>query len=153
MRGVAILCVAAGALALSATTPAAAQTDRDCADFSSQEKAQRYFDSQGGSPTNNVDRLDADNDGIPCEDLPSAGGAQAQGTPAPTAAPTAAPDATPRALTQTGIDAGDLGITGSATLAAGLGLTLASWRLAPRRRRAPTPSVYSVIPTFAARRR
>lgn len=41
-----------------------------CADFASQSEAQNYFDSRGGSSTNNVDTLDEDNDGIPCEHLP-----------------------------------------------------------------------------------
>ena len=44
-------------------------TDRDCADFQTQAEAQEYFDSQGGSPTNNVDNLDEDADGVPCENL------------------------------------------------------------------------------------
>ena len=44
--------------------------DKDCSDFATQEKAQVYFESKGGSPTNNVDRLDADHDGIACESLP-----------------------------------------------------------------------------------
>jgi len=41
--------------------------DKDCADFVTQEQAQAYFESLGGSPRNNVDRLDNDHDGIPCE--------------------------------------------------------------------------------------
>lgn len=40
--------------------------DLDCNDFSSQSEAQRHFDSQRGDP----DRLDRDNDGVPCETLP-----------------------------------------------------------------------------------
>jgi peptidoglycan hydrolase-like protein with peptidoglycan-binding domain len=42
--------------------------DRDCADFISQAEAQAYFEAQGGSPSNNVDRLDRDGDGIACEE-------------------------------------------------------------------------------------
>jgi len=42
--------------------------DYDCPDFATQTEAQDYFDSQGGSPSNNVDRLDRDRDGIACED-------------------------------------------------------------------------------------
>lgn len=57
----------------------AAQTDRDCADFSTQGEAQDYFDRNGGSPTNNVDNLDADGDGIACENLPSGDGAPVGG--------------------------------------------------------------------------
>lgn len=44
--------------------------DKDCSDFAKQEEAQVYFESKGGSPSNNVDRLDADHDGIACESLP-----------------------------------------------------------------------------------
>jgi len=44
--------------------------DYDCSDFSTQAEAQAYFESQGGSPTNNVDGLDANGDGIACESLP-----------------------------------------------------------------------------------
>lgn len=42
-------------------------SDRDCSDFASQEEAQEYFVSRGGSPTNNADLLDVDGDGIACE--------------------------------------------------------------------------------------
>lgn len=41
--------------------------DKDCADFGSHQEAQDYFESQGGSPSNNVDRLDRDGDGLACE--------------------------------------------------------------------------------------
>lgn len=41
--------------------------DYDCKDFDSHQKAQDYFVSQGGSPSNNVDRLDRDGDGLACE--------------------------------------------------------------------------------------
>ena len=45
--------------------------DKDCSDFRTQAAAQAYFDARGGSPTNNVDRLDgADHDGRVCETLP-----------------------------------------------------------------------------------
>lgn len=44
--------------------------DKDCSDFATQEEAQAYFKSKGGSPTNNVDKLDSDQDGIACESLP-----------------------------------------------------------------------------------
>lgn len=44
--------------------------DRDCSDFPNQPAAQAYFDQNGGSPTNNFDGLDADHDGIACENLP-----------------------------------------------------------------------------------
>ncbi|MFL5827319.1 MAG: thermonuclease family protein [Thermoleophilaceae bacterium] len=44
--------------------------DRDCSDFHTQAGAQRYFDSKGGRPGNNVDNLDANGDGRVCESLP-----------------------------------------------------------------------------------
>lgn len=43
--------------------------DKDCKDFSTHAEAQAYFDSQGGSSSNNVDGLDADHDGLACESL------------------------------------------------------------------------------------
>lgn len=44
--------------------------DKDCSDFSTQHEAQEYFESKGGSPTNNVDKLDgSDHDGKVCETL------------------------------------------------------------------------------------
>lgn len=41
----------------------------DCADFATQDAAQRYFDSLGGSPSNNVDDLDGNRNGKACEDI------------------------------------------------------------------------------------
>jgi hypothetical protein len=43
--------------------------DRDCADFATQEEAQQYFESIGGSSTNNADRLDENHNGVACESL------------------------------------------------------------------------------------
>lgn len=53
------------------SSPSAAPLqDKDCKDFATQEEAQAYFDENGGSATNNVDRLDGnDHDGIVCESL------------------------------------------------------------------------------------
>jgi hypothetical protein len=48
----------------SPTTVAAPAVDRDCPDFATQADAQVAFDSAPGDP----ERLDADNDGIACED-------------------------------------------------------------------------------------
>jgi Excalibur calcium-binding domain len=42
--------------------------DKDCADFNSWRAAQHYFKKHGG-PRHDPDRLDADHDGIACEDL------------------------------------------------------------------------------------
>jgi hypothetical protein len=53
--------------------PAAAsarRVDKDCADFSSQKAAQIYYLKHGG-PRYDPDRLDADHDGIACEDNPA----------------------------------------------------------------------------------
>jgi hypothetical protein len=43
-------------------------------DFSSQAEAQAYFEANGGSPSNNVDNLDADHDGQACEAFDYGGG-------------------------------------------------------------------------------
>ena len=59
--------VLAASAMLSIIGVANAQDDRDCADFSNQAEAQRFFDSA----TVNFHRLDADNDGIACEHLPA----------------------------------------------------------------------------------
>jgi excalibur calcium-binding domain-containing protein len=67
MRRMAFLLIAALVLVLLVTPAALAQADKDCADFSSQAEAQAYFEANGGSPTNNVDNLDADHDGQACE--------------------------------------------------------------------------------------
>jgi hypothetical protein len=56
------------ALAACAAFPAGAATDYDCSDFATQEEAQEHL--LPGDP----DRLDADGDGVACEDLPSGGG-------------------------------------------------------------------------------
>jgi hypothetical protein len=75
MRRMAFLLIAALVLALSAAPAALAQdADKDCADFSSQAEAQAYFEANGGSPTNNVDNLDADHDGQACEAFDYDGG-------------------------------------------------------------------------------
>lgn len=49
-----------------------AQGDKNCPDFSTWNEAQTYFEQKGGSPTNNVDDLDRDGDGLACEDLTGA---------------------------------------------------------------------------------
>jgi endonuclease YncB( thermonuclease family) len=47
-----------------------ASADKDCKDFATHAQAQTYFESKGGSKTNNVDNLDGDHDGVACETLP-----------------------------------------------------------------------------------
>lgn len=41
----------------------------NCADFSTQKEAQRFYDNAGGV-SKDVNRLDANKDGVPCESLP-----------------------------------------------------------------------------------
>jgi Excalibur calcium-binding domain len=53
---------------LFATAPSVATaSDKDCADFNTQRAAQFFFLRHGG-PRYDPDRLDADNDGVACED-------------------------------------------------------------------------------------
>lgn len=61
------LAAALVALALTAA-PASAFRDRDCSDFSTQAQAQRFFKKH--HPRRDPHRLDADHDGLACEDLP-----------------------------------------------------------------------------------
>ena len=50
-------------------SPAASAGDRDCADFASQRAAQFFYLKHGG-PRYDPHRLDADDDGVACEDNP-----------------------------------------------------------------------------------
>lgn len=43
--------------------------DRNCDDFATQDEAQRFFEQEGG-PGKDPHGLDADSDGIACENLP-----------------------------------------------------------------------------------
>jgi endonuclease YncB( thermonuclease family) len=69
VRPILLLALAGGFLLALVDSPAGA-ADRDCSDFNTQEQAQSYFESRGGGPNNNVDRLDSDGDGRACETLP-----------------------------------------------------------------------------------
>jgi hypothetical protein len=60
--------VATGAF-LFAAAPAVAFVDKDCSDFPTQRAAEKYFHKHGG-PKHDPSRLDADHDGIACEDNP-----------------------------------------------------------------------------------
>jgi hypothetical protein len=62
------LLLSVSVVSASSAEPVATASDYDCSDFATQEEAQEYLEP--GDP----DRLDADNDGIACEDLPSGGG-------------------------------------------------------------------------------
>lgn len=76
----AVALLSAGSLALS-SSPAAAVTDRDCPDFTSQAAAQAAFDSAPGDP----ERLDRDGDGQACEDF-DYGAVAGDATPEPSPA-------------------------------------------------------------------
>jgi hypothetical protein len=70
-----IIAAAAGAALIALvvvlpTTASAQRRDMDCANFSSQKSAQIFFLKHGG-PHYDPDRLDADHDGIACEDNPA----------------------------------------------------------------------------------
>ncbi len=68
-RSLVVLSVA-GVLGGIALVPAPAIAgDKDCPDFSTQRAAQLFFLRHGG-PQSDPDRLDADHDGIACEDNP-----------------------------------------------------------------------------------
>ena len=54
----------------SSGATAAPVGDVNCSDFPTHAAAQRWFDSHGGSPSNDVAGLDHDHDGLACESLP-----------------------------------------------------------------------------------
>jgi hypothetical protein len=84
MRSILAAAVAVALLAFATTAaaePVATASDYDCADFATQEEAQEYLEP--GDPH----RLDADNDGIACEDLPSGGGGGGGGSTGTTTTP------------------------------------------------------------------
>jgi Spy/CpxP family protein refolding chaperone len=63
-----ILAALATALALAFAAAPASAADKDCADFNSWRQAQNFYKKHGG-PKKDPHRLDADHDGIACEDL------------------------------------------------------------------------------------
>ena len=120
-----VLVVSAALLALAATPAFAA--DKDCPDFRYQEDAQAYFTSHGGSPSNNFDRLDADHNGVACEDLPH----RPASSPTPVASSAPSQQAATESLPRTGAS-GTLAPLGIALVLIGGVAVLAS----RRRRRA-----------------
>lgn len=56
------------ALAVAFAAPPASAGDKDCADFNTWRQAQNFYKKHGG-PKRDPHRLDADRDGIACEDL------------------------------------------------------------------------------------
>ncbi len=67
---VAVLLVGFGVVAIHGGHASASEADRDCGEFPNQAAAQTFFVEHGGSASNNFDDLDADHDGIACEDDP-----------------------------------------------------------------------------------
>jgi hypothetical protein len=139
VRRTVVLAAAASAagfpLAASAQTPT--PTGRTCADFATQQEAQRFFEQQGG-PQNDPFNLDVDNDGRACEGLP--GGATASPSPgaSPTPGATASPTASPgQALPKNGAPTAAIALSGLTFLEAGYGLTLLAKRMGVRRRALP----------------
>ncbi len=63
-----IIAALAAVVVLAVAAAPAQAVDKDCADFSSWKQAQNYYKKHGG-PRYDPDRLDADRDGIACEDL------------------------------------------------------------------------------------
>lgn len=100
MRTIAV----ASALAVAAAVPlagtASAQPDRDCPDFPDRAAAQAALDSRAGDP----ERLDADHDGIACEDFPYS---TFTGPTSWAAAPTSAPAQQVAQVPVGGVAAGD----------------------------------------------
>jgi hypothetical protein len=64
----ATLAVAVVGMAIVAL-PTASAGDKNCPDFATQKRAQFFFLKHGG-PHSDPDRLDADSDGVACEDNP-----------------------------------------------------------------------------------
>ena len=72
IAAIGVVLAVGGGLAIAGwgISKAPAAADKDCSDFANQAQAQSYFASNGGSPSNNFDNLDADHDGVACESLP-----------------------------------------------------------------------------------
>lgn len=91
--------------------PASAQAaDRDCANFATQEAAQDWHESHP------EDRLDADGDGIACENLPSGG---SDGGSGPSGSDGSGSSGSRDQLPLTGPGAGWLAVSGSLLLGVG----------------------------------
>ncbi|GAA3802417.1 excalibur calcium-binding domain-containing protein [Nocardioides panacisoli] len=65
-----VVAAALATVGFAVPAPSAVARDMDCSDFPSQRAAQIYFLNHGG-PQSDPDRLDADGDGIACEDNPA----------------------------------------------------------------------------------
>ena len=60
--------VLVAALAIAFAAPQAPAADKDCSDFATWRQAQNFYKKHGG-PKRDPHRLDADHDGVACEDL------------------------------------------------------------------------------------
>lgn len=121
-----LLAAVSAAVVAAGAGSAAAQEDKDCSDFSTQEEAQKYFESRGG-PEQDPDMLDPDHDGKACEGLPS-------GSPAPAASPTPTPRPGAQQLPNNGAFSGIMALSGLSFLEAGVALSLLAARVKSRRR-------------------
>jgi hypothetical protein len=65
-----LLLVGLDVLSFHDTPAGAREADRDCNEFPTQAAAQTFFVENGGSASDNFDDLDADHDGMACEDDP-----------------------------------------------------------------------------------
>ena len=131
MRKVSLLSLLAMLLMLAFSPTAWAQTDLDCEDFATQEEAQAVLDQDPSDPN----MLDADNDGIACEALPSGGGT-APGTTPPSGNQYETPEAaqpTPGTELESGGNLPVLPDTGGLALAPILGALLVAGGLLLRR--------------------
>lgn len=112
-----------------------AQDTATCADFSTQEEAQAFYEDRiasGGS----TQGLDDDGDGVACENLTAGGGAESSaqtGTPNPAASPTStpatsSPTTTPfrSTLPRSGAPIKPIGIAGGILTLLGIVMTLVS---------------------------
>ncbi|HEV2529590.1 MAG TPA: excalibur calcium-binding domain-containing protein [Thermomicrobiales bacterium] len=67
MAATMLLTLVLGLAILAPALVSAGAGNANCDDFASQQEAQRFFQDNGGSPTNNVAGLDDNSDGIACE--------------------------------------------------------------------------------------
>jgi endonuclease YncB( thermonuclease family) len=95
VRGTISTCALIGSVAIcliaAGGSPSSSQAaDRDCSDFASQAAAQEFFIAAGG-PTSDLNRLDADGDGIACESNPCPCSSATGTPPAPPVIPVPPP--------------------------------------------------------------
>lgn len=126
--------LAAGvALFVALASTADAQTT-SCGSFSSRAQAQAFYNAHKNDTPGNPDpyHMDADGDGVVCENYPYAA------APAATVAPAVVPTSTPAPLGNTGAETGVMAMSGISLLEAGYGMTLLARRFGVKRRNVPT---------------